>query len=239
MAAAANDASRNGADNEVITAQTLSVGPVHRRQRSCARLAADARQHARQARLAPSRDVENGGADGERDADAAVIVLGEPTALLDEEATLLRSYIVQAGASSEAHYAAADRNRCTHRTLSVIHKVLLALTAGGSILYNIFTSDTTMRPYSITLNVLLLVAAIIAAVQSVFRFDERSVLHEMSGDDFLNYTREWCLRMVRGVDDRRSSCLVAMQDALHRLQAIELHSLPMHRTKATKPDNGV
>lgn len=196
----------------------------HRWQRKCIKV--------------PNADPENGlGLRGRDQGDCEEIPLdslslGAPTAVTDAEAHLLTGYVERARKDSERFYQAADQNRRKQNWTSVILLVILTITAGGSTLYNIIVPtdpNETQQAYAyrITVNVLLCISAVIQAMQQVFRYEQKSSNYEMTGDDFYNYAREWQMRIVQGVDDRRDKCLEALASARHSLREIELGALPL------------
>ena len=164
--------------------------------------------------------------------DCSKIQLGEPTALQEGEALLLLGYIEGAQRDSNRFYTAASWNRRRKNWTTLILTIILGLTAGGSLLYNLLNpSDEnethTAFVFRITVNILTFIALIIRGMQQVFKYDEKGINYEMVGDDYNNYAREWIMKMAQGVDDRREKCLEAIVAARHSLREIELGALPL------------
>jgi len=156
------------------------------------------------------------------------LVMGEPTAVTCKEAELLIGYVKRARTESERFYRAADKNRKRHNWSRVIVLIILSITAGGSTLYNLLTpTDDGTFAYRITVNILLVISAVLQASQQTFRWEEKGTNYEMTGDDFFNYAREYEMRIAQGVDDRRDKCVDALTAARHGLREIELGALPL------------
>lgn len=154
--------------------------------------------------------------------------MGEPTAVAPAEATLLFGYVKRAEKDSGRFYKAADKNRKRHNWTQVIVLFILAVSAGGSTLFNLLTpTDDGTFAYRITVNVLLVISAALQAAQRTFKFEQKATNYEMTADDYFNYTREWKMRIAQGVDDRRDKCTDALAAARHCLREIELGALPL------------
>lgn len=158
----------------------------------------------------------------------SALVMGAPTAVTSKEAEILIGYVKRARAESERFYRAADKNRKRHNWSRVIVLIILSVTAGGSTLYNLLTpTDDGTFAYRITVNILLVISAVLQASQQTFRWEEKGTNYEMTGDDYFNYAREYEMRIAQGVDDRRDKCVDALTAARHGLREIELGALPL------------
>lgn len=197
-----------------------SIYPLHRWQRKGQLSTKEGEKGEGTVRLRHRSFAEGGVLDG--------IVMGEPTAVTDTEATQLFGYIEESSKNSERFYSAADKNRKRHNWTQLIVLVILGVTAGGSTLYNLLTpTDDGTFAYRVTLNVLLVISTILQAMQRTFKFEQKGTNYEMTGDDYHNYVRLWLMRVAQGIDDRRDKCTAALTDARTSLREIELGALPL------------
>lgn len=200
----------------------LSMAPVHRCQRK--RRVQQVQRQIEQQEQVPRPQSRNLHVDDRAQ-----------TALLEGELTELRGYVHSSDADSVRFYKAADKNRCRHRWSNLVLLFILGLTSGASTLVNIFNTsneDGTL-PYRITFNVLIVISTALKVWQQVFRFEQKAMNYEMTGDDYFNYAREWRMRIIQGVDDRRDKCERALTTARHTLREIELNALPLSSTRLT------
>lgn len=154
------------------------------------------------------------------------------SALLDAEIVELNRLIVEARGNSKVYYLAADTQRRKHNWTSWLSTVLAALTSGGSTLFNFFVAQKVAESdgeyaFRIVVNILLVVITVLQAWQQTYKPEWKAMNYEMTADDFANYAREWRLRLVQGVDDRRGRVLMALTTAQHVLREIELSALPI------------
>ena len=154
------------------------------------------------------------------------------TALLDREVVELNTYLTSAQESCDRYYKAADAQRRKHNLSTWIVLCLMSATSTGSTFVNFFVpqtdSETTaMYAFRITVNVLLAFATVIQAWQTAYKPEWKAMNHEMSGDDFANYIREWRMRIVQGIDDRRERVMAALVTARFVLREIESAALPL------------
>lgn len=162
---------------------------------------------------------------------------GARTALLDTEVLELNRLILQAQNNGTVYYEAADQQRRKHNLVNWTTTVIVALTSGGSTLFNFFIAQKATESdgeyaFRIVLNLLLVFVAILNGWRQTYRPEWKAMNYEMTADDFSNYVREWRLRLVQGIDDRRERVLLALSSAQHVLREIELSAMPL-RGKVT------
>lgn len=183
--------------------------------------------------IAPLHRLRNTGKSiGTRSIDS-VVDEALQTALTSSEIETLSGYIKQAEENSHSYYVAADYNRRRNNLVNWILLVVAALTCGGSTLYNFFvpkgpTEADGEYAFRITMNIVLVIIAILKGWQQAYSPEAKAMNFEMTGDDFANYAREWSLRLAQGIDDRRERVLMALVSAQTTLFQIESAALPLH-----------
>ena len=167
--------------------------------------------------------------DPTRELNSTANAIERKSALFASELAMLKGFIQTASVEAKKFDAAARRNRAMNNNTNIALGVILVFTAGGGLLYNIFTLAVTDPNFGYNvINMLLTVlAAFLQIFQSVRNYSEKASNYQLAADQYTNYAREWRMCIARGVDDRREQASAAMLMAENRLSEIESIALPL------------